>query len=178
MGDVVNAANSQSALIATIGSVTDAAVDPWSYSLSRYVPPHSKTWTKLQATNPQSAIPGGSLFYDFAKIGWVTKMTFSFDLNWAAAAAVGSLQPDIALCTGGCGWLDIIESVVIQSSSRELYRMTRDALLCAYGDYSSGIQMAVADALGAECDARGGIVGQPSDAAQGKNTSAFTSQID
>ena len=96
-------------------------------------------------------------------------MTFSFDLNWAAGGAAPALLPDIALCTGPCGWLDIIESVVIQSSSRELYRMTRDALLCAYGDYTAGIQMAVADALGASPDGREGQpVGQPSNAAQGK----------
>lgn len=171
MGDVVNAANSQSAIQATIGSVTDAAVDPWSYSLSRFVPPHSKTWSRLQPTNPQQAQAGGSLFFDIPKLGWVTSCTLSMQLNWAAEDANGSLQTDYFLCTPGTGWLNAVESIVVQSSSRELYRITRAGLIAAYSDMDAGILQAIERGLDAKCDGRfGQAYGQPSDAAQGKKT--------
>ena len=145
--DILNASNSQSALIATVQSVEDSAVDPWSYSLSRYTPAHAKGWSNLRAVNPQQAQAGGSVFFDIPKIGWLTDCCFSCEIGWDVADATPGLDSNRKIGLPSTGWLNLIDSIVIQSASRELYRMTRASLLCAYSDLSYGKRMAIQKAM-------------------------------
>jgi len=172
MSDVQNQANSQSALIATVQSVTDSAVDPWSYSLSRYVPAHAKTWSMLQATNPQVVASGGQgaqLFFDVPKLGWVTSMAFTAEVEYAADNAGPGLGTNNVLALPAYGWLNFMSSVVIQSSSRELYRMTRASIIAAISDLDYGQQIAIQKGLQSEADPTwSGSVGKASNAANGR----------
>ena len=132
--DVLNAAASQSALVATVQSVESAAQDPWSYSLSRFTPAHGVAWNRLAAVNPQQAVAGGTVNFDIPKIGWLSKAALTFQLGYEAApGGAAGLSPDNALTVPSTGWLNLIDYVTVNSASRELYRMTRDALLCADG---------------------------------------------
>jgi hypothetical protein len=166
--DILNSANSQSALIATVQSVEDSAVDPWSYSLSRYTPAHAKGWTRLGAVNPQQAQFGGSVYFDVPKLGWLTDMCFSCNVEFPAGDGIPALSLDNCLGLPSTGWLNIFDSVVVQSSSRELYRMTRAAMLCAFSDLDVAQRMAIQKALSMKSDPLYSPEGRPSNATDGK----------
>jgi hypothetical protein len=167
--DIINSANSQSALIATVQSVEDSAVDPWSYSLSRYTPAHAKGWTRLGAVNPQQAQFGGSVYFDIPKLGWLTDMCFSCNVEFPAGDGTPALSLDNCIGLPPTGWLNIFDSVVIQSSSRELYRATRAAMLCTFSDLDHAQRMAIQRGLSMKCDPLVSFPeGRPSDATDGK----------
>ncbi len=167
--DIINSANSQSALIATVQSVEDSAVDPWSYSLSRYTPAHAKGWTRLGAVNPQQAQFGGSVYFDIPKLGWLTDMCFSCNVEFPAGDGTPALSLDNCIGLPPTGWLNAFDSVVIQSSSRELYRATRASMLCAFSDLDHSQRMAIQRGLSMKCDPLKSFPqGEASDATQGK----------
>jgi len=166
--DILNASNSQSALIATVQSVEDSAVDPWSYSLSRYTPAHAKGWSNLASVNPQQAQAGGSIFFDVPKIGWNTSMCFECEIEWGQSDVGAGLNTQCALGVPSTGWLNLIDSVVIQSASRELYRMTKAALLAAYSDLSYGCRMAIQKSMQMQADPTFNPIGKASDVTNGK----------
>lgn len=167
--DVLNAAASQSALVATVQSVESAAQDPWSYSLSRFTPAHGVAWNRLACINPQQAVAGGSISFDLPKIGWVSKAALTFQLAYAAGpgAEDPGVSPNNCLSVPSTGWLNLIDYVTVNSASRELYRMTRDALLCAYADLDEGDQLAIQKGMQMQCDPAANAAGIGSDATTG-----------
>ena len=168
--DVLNAAASQSALVATVQSVESAAQDPWSYSLSRFTPAHGVAWNRLAAVNPQQAVSGGTVNFDIPKIGWLSKAALTFQVGYPNDPAGGvnpGLDPNNCLALPSTGYLNLIDYITVNSASRELYRMTRDALLCSYADLTEGEQLAIQRGMQMQCDPAANAAGLASDAASG-----------
>ena len=168
--DVLNAAASQSALVATVQSVESAAQDPWSYSLSRFTPAHGVAWNRLAAVNPQQAVAGGTVNFDIPKIGWLSKAALTFQIGWPndpAAGANPGLDPSNCLALPSTGWLNLIDYVTVNSASRELYRMSRASILASFADLSEGDQLAIQRGMQMQCDPANNPAGLASDAASG-----------
>ena len=129
MASALIQSNAQSALIATLNSASGASVNPFEYTLSKRVPSHGVQWTKLEAVNPGAVSKGSTLSFDLTKMGITRSCTFQVEVNSDKAGEAGW-----ALGTSPTGWLNLIDHIDIESSSRRVLTMSRQALLCAYSD--------------------------------------------
>ena len=127
MASALIQSNAQSALIATLNSASGASVNPFEYTLSKRVPSHGVQWTKLEAVNPGALSAGSTLSFDLTKMGITRSCTFQCDVECAAEA-------NHHIGTSGTGWLNIIDHIDLESSSRRVLTMSREAILCAYSD--------------------------------------------
>lgn len=134
MSSVVIQSNSQSALLSTLNSATGSLVQPFEYSISKRVPPHGKSVLEFLATNPQATGPSQTISWDLPKTGIVRSMAVKFEVDWT------QFNNDSYLTYSG--FLNAIDRVEIESSSRKLLTHTRASLMAAYADLPSDARCA------------------------------------
>ena len=141
MASALIQSNSQSALIATLNSASGATVNPFEYSLSKRVPSHGVQWTKLQAVNSGATGTGSTLNFDLTKMGFTRSLCLQFDVKWTGTSAdTNGWRP----ATTEWGFLEFIDRIDIESSSRRILTMTKSAMKAAYSDLNYEQQMAFA----------------------------------
>lgn len=126
MSSVVIQSNSQSALLSTLNSATGSLVQPFEYSISKRVPPHGKSILEFLPTNPQAVGASQTMSWDLPKTGIVRSMAMKFEVSWTQFNNNSHLTPT--------AFLNAIDRVEIESSSRKLLTHTRASLLAAYSD--------------------------------------------
>ena len=119
--------NAQSALLSSLDQATGALVNPFEYSISKRIKAHGKSTYRVQPTNAGATTPGTTLSWDLPKSGFIRSMTLKFEVECAADAANQLVIP-------ATGFLNSIERVNIESSSRRILTMDRAAIMCAYSD--------------------------------------------
>ena len=160
MASALIQSNSQSALIATLNSASGAAVNPFEYTLSKRVPSHGVQWTKLQPVNSGATSPGNVLNFDLTKMGFTRSLTLQFEVHAdapgrvintpadaTASPAVAEVATDNKYCISEMGFLNAIDRIDIESSSRRILSMNRAAIKCAYSDLGHEQQKAFAKGL-------------------------------
>ena len=145
MASALIQSNSQSALIATLNSASGASVNPFEYTLSKRVPSHGVQWTKLQPVNSGATTPGSVLNFDLTKMGFTRSLTLQWDVECARpVVADGS---DGKFATSALGFLNAIQRIDIESSSRRILSMNKSAIVAAYSDLGHEQQKAFAKGL-------------------------------
>ena len=119
--------NAQSALLSSLDQATAALVNPFEYAISKRIKAHGKTTYRVQPTNAGATTAGTTLSFDLPKSGFIRSMTLKFEVECTADAAN-------KLTTPATGFLNAIERVNIESSSRRILTMDRAAIMCAYSD--------------------------------------------
>ena len=119
--------NSQSALLSSLDQASGALVNPFEYAISKRIKAHGKTVFRLQPTNAGATTAGTTLSWDLPKSGFIRSMTLKFEVETAAVA-------DNKLVTPATGFLNAIERVNIESSSRRILTMDRASIMAAYSD--------------------------------------------
>ena len=119
--------NSQSALLSSLDQASGALVNPFEYAISKRIKAHGKTVFRLQPTNAGATTAGTTLSWDLPKSGFIRSMTLKFEVESAAVA-------DNKLVTPATGFLNAIERVNIESSSRRILTMDRASIMAAYSD--------------------------------------------
>tara|TARA_Y100001973_G_scaffold36392_1_gene54789 strand:+ start:593 stop:2047 length:1455 start_codon:yes stop_codon:yes gene_type:complete len=145
MASALIQSNSQSALIATLNSANGASVNPFEYTLSKRVPSHGVQWTKLQPVNSGATSPGSVLNFDLTKMGFTRSLTLQWDVEAGQpqVAEAGDARYGIA----EMGFLNAIDRIDIESSSRRILSMNRAAIVAAYSDLGYEQQKAFAKGL-------------------------------
>jgi hypothetical protein len=128
MASALIQSNSQSALIATLNSAQGAQTNPFEYTLSKRIPSHGCQWTQLQPVNAGATTPGSVLNFDLIKSAFTRSLTLKFEVKFAA------LGESVNMVTNPLGFLNLIDHVDIESSSRRILTMTRAAMVAAYSD--------------------------------------------
>jgi len=119
--------NAQSALLSSLDQATGALVNPFEYAISKRIKAHGKTTYRVQPTNAGATTAGTTISWDLPKSGFIRSMTLKFEVECTADAAN-------KLTTPATGFLNAIERVNIESSSRRILTMDRAAIMCAYSD--------------------------------------------
>ena len=119
--------NAQSALLSSLDQATAALVNPFEYAISKRIKAHGKTTYRVQPTNAGATTAGTTISWDLPKSGFIRSMTLKFEVECAADATH-------KLVTPATGFLNAIERVNIESSSRRILTMDRAAIMCAYSD--------------------------------------------
>jgi hypothetical protein len=119
--------NAQSALLSSLDQATAALINPFEYAISKRIKAHGKTTYRVQPTNAGATTAGTTLSFDLPKSGFIRSMTLKFEVECAADATH-------KLVTPATGFLNAIERVNIESSSRRILTMDRAAIMCAYSD--------------------------------------------
>lgn len=119
--------NAQSALLSSLDQATAALVNPFEYAISKRIKAHGKTTYRVQPTNAGATTAGTTISWDLPKSGFIRSMTLKFEVECAADATH-------QLVTPATGFLNAIERVNIESSSRRILTMDRAAIMCAYSD--------------------------------------------
>ena len=168
MSSAILQSNSQSALISTLNSTSSASIDPFIYSLNKRVPAHGCQWTQLHPTNSGAKTPGKTMNFDLTKSGFTRTLVLDIKLKMGAFnGAVGAVvPPGWCLGTRGGGFLNLIDNITIESSSRRLGTMTKASIIAAMSDLAPGPRLAMQRAWGCEYDPSNGQV-SPSDEAHG-----------
>ena len=136
MASALIQSNAQSALISTLDSAPTAQTNPFEYSLSKRVPSHGVQITQLQPVNAGATAPGSVLNFDLIKMGFTRSLTLKLDVYHAA------LGDGKSLATPRTGFLNLIDHIDIESSSRRILTMSRAALIAAYSDLNHEQRMA------------------------------------
>ena len=119
--------NAQSALLSSLDQATGALVNPFEYAISKRIKAHGKTTYRVQPTNAGATTAGTTISWDLPKSGFIRSMALKFEVECAAVAANKLTLP-------ATGFLNAIERVNIESSSRRILTMDRAAIMCAYSD--------------------------------------------
>ena len=119
--------NAQSALLSSLDQATAALVNPFEYAISKRIKAHGKTVYRVQPTNAGATTAGTTISWDLPKSGFIRSMALKFEVECAADATH-------KLVTPATGFLNAIERVNIESSSRRILTMDRAAIMCAYSD--------------------------------------------
>ena len=119
--------NAQSALLSSLDQATAALVNPFEYAISKRIKAHGKTVYRVQPTNAGATTAGTTISWDLPKSGFIRSMALKFEVECAAVALN-------KLTTPATGFLNAIERVNIESSSRRILTMDRAAIMCAYSD--------------------------------------------
>lgn len=133
--------NSQSALLSSLDQASGALVNPFEYAISKRIKAHGKTVFRLQPTNAGATTAGTTLSFDLPKSGFIRSMTLKFEVE---SQAVAGNQ----LVTPATGFLNAIERVNIESSSRRILTMDRAAIMAAYSDLGAEQRQAFERGLG------------------------------
>ncbi len=119
--------NAQSALLSSLDQAQAALINPFEYAISKRIKAHGKTTYRVQPTNAGATTAGTTISWDLPKSGFIRSMTLKFEVECAADATH-------KLVTPATGFLNAIERVNIESSSRRILTMDRAAIMCAYSD--------------------------------------------
>ncbi len=119
--------NAQSALLSSLDQATGALVNPFEYAISKRIKAHGKTTYRVQPTNAGATTAGTTISWDLPKSGFIRSMALKFEVECAAVANANLITP-------ATGFLNAIERVNIESSSRRILTMDRAAIMCAYSD--------------------------------------------
>ena len=160
MSSAILQSNSQSALISTLNSTSSASIDPFIYSLNKRVPAHGCQWTKLHPTNTQANSPGQTMNFDLTKSGFTRTLVLDVTLQMgnfdrvvtATGAKSSSVPPNWCWGLKGGAFLNLIDNITIESSSRRLGTMTKHSLIAAMSDLAEAPRRAVQRAWGCTFD--------------------------
>tara|TARA_R110000772_G_scaffold14584_1_gene42093 strand:- start:6 stop:1412 length:1407 start_codon:yes stop_codon:yes gene_type:complete len=136
MASALIQSNAQSALISTLNAASSASVNPFEYTLSKRIPSHGCQWTRHSAVNPGAITAGDTLNFDLTKMGFTRSLALQVEVHHAALGAGKHLAPPRT------GYLNLIERIDIESSSRRILTMSKAAILAAYSDLSYEQRMA------------------------------------
>ena len=132
MASALIQSNSQSALIATLNSAQGAQTNPFEYTLSKRIPSHGCQWTQLQPVNANATTAGSVLNFDLIKSAFTRSLTLKLEVQFPDTA----LGANVNLATPQTGFLNLIDHIDIESSSRRILTMSRAAMVAAYSDLS------------------------------------------
>lgn len=119
--------NAQSALLSSLDQAQAALVNPFEYAISKRIKAHGKTTYRVQPTNSGATTAGTTISWDLPKSGFIRSMSLKFEVECDAVATDKLTIP-------ATGFLNAIERVNIESSSRRILTMDRAAIMCAYSD--------------------------------------------
>ena len=125
MSSAILQSNSQPALISTLNATSSASIDPFIYSLNKRVPAHGVSWMQLAPVSPANKNASQTMSFDLVKSGFTRTLTLSVRVAWPEwAGATNSCYG----FTGGA-FLNLIDHITIESSSRRLATMTKASMM-------------------------------------------------
>ena len=140
--DTQHSSNANSSLISTLSRVKDAEVNPFVYSVGKYIESHASQKLRILPENNQ-AVTNGVTVFNIPKLGLLCDATLSFGIAFNSDYNLNTADPPASMnargvvpCLHGRGLLQLVRRVEFCNENREIFTLTQDAIMALYSDLS------------------------------------------